>query len=49
MLVIDPIQTFCDQDNCSLKTGSTYLYQDDDHLNFNGAYLVGEKIVSELF
>ncbi|MCF8185859.1 MAG: acyltransferase [Sulfuritalea sp.] len=49
ILVIDPIQTFCDQDNCSLKRGSTYLYQDDDHLNFNGAYLVGEKIVSELF
>jgi peptidoglycan/LPS O-acetylase OafA/YrhL len=47
--VIDPIDTFCTQHLCSLKNDSTYLYQDDDHLNFNGAYLLGKKIAVELY
>lgn len=46
---MDPIATFCIEDMCSLKNESTYLYQDDDHLNINGAYLFGKKIAAELY
>lgn len=46
--VIDPLPLFCDRDSCSMRYGDTYLYRDHNHLNPDGAYLVGKMIVDEL-
>ena len=46
--VIDPLPLFCDRDSCSMRHGDTYLYRDHNHLNPDGAYLVGRMIVDEL-
>jgi peptidoglycan/LPS O-acetylase OafA/YrhL len=49
LLIIDPVPLFCNEVRCNMKVKSTYLYRDDDHLNHFGAYILGKKVVTELY
>jgi peptidoglycan/LPS O-acetylase OafA/YrhL len=47
--IMDPLPVFCNTARCSLQSGPTYFYRDNNHLNLDGAYLFGMKIVAELY
>ena len=49
LLILDPVPTFCNAERCSLIQGATYFYRDNSHLNFDGAYLFGKRMVAELY
>jgi peptidoglycan/LPS O-acetylase OafA/YrhL len=49
LMTIDPLSVFCNAERCHMRQDSTYLYRDDDHINNNGAYLLGKQIIAQLY
>lgn len=48
LLVVDPMDIFCDKGRCSAYRDGLLLYRDDDHLTRYGADLLVDKLVVDL-
>ena len=46
--IIDPINDFCDLENCYAVKKSMALYWDDNHLSQEGASIIAKKIINSL-
>jgi hypothetical protein len=42
VIFFDPINYFCDKENCFAKKNNKLFYSDDDHLNVYGSYYIGK-------
>ncbi len=46
--IFDPMDYFCDQENCHARIGNQLLYRDDDHLNRYGAEFLLARLKARL-
>jgi lysophospholipase L1-like esterase len=46
--IIDPVNDFCDQENCYAVKNSMALYWDDNHLSQYGASIIAKEIINSL-
>ena len=47
IVILDPSAVLCDGNYCYAKKNGTLLYRDSDHLNYNGAAMVGKNFAAE--
>jgi hypothetical protein len=43
--IVDPKDVFCDERDCYAVKDELYLYEDSNHLSYNGATLLVEHLV----
>jgi len=46
--IIDPVNDFCDAENCYAVKNSVSLYWDDNHLSQHGASIIAKEIITSL-